>query len=78
MAQDYDFQDLRTLNLVLLEANAQSIRKNMRWLNYGISSIPGTGGLEMNDGLYGFKRSCGGQGVVRDVLVKQLDHEANL
>ena len=72
MAQDYRFQNSRSLNLVLAVALRESALRGARWLNYGISSIPGTGGREMNEGLYNFKRTCGGEGVVRDLITKTL------
>ncbi len=72
MAQDYRYQANRSLNLVLAVALRESALRGAQWLNYGISSIPGTGGKEMNDGLYQFKRTCGGQGVLRDVFVRIL------
>lgn len=73
MAQDYQFQSSRSLNLVLARAIDHCHRRGATWLNYGISSIPGSSGREMNDGLYRFKQSCGGKGVLRDLLVKRLD-----
>ena len=72
MAQDYEFQQFRSLNLVLLHAAELSRDRGLRWLNYGISSEPGTRGLELNHGLFAFKRSCGGEGVVRDSLFLTL------
>lgn len=73
MAQNYDFQELRPLNLVIANGLAECARRGIPWLNYGISSIPGSGGHVLNAGLYEFKRSCGGQGVVRDIFQKNLD-----
>ncbi len=72
IAQDYRFQTARSLNLVLAVALRESALRGARWLNYGISSIPGTGGRGMNEGLYHFKRTCGGEGVVRDLFIKTL------
>lgn len=72
MAQDYEFQNHRSLNVVLAEALQECRRRGLRYLNYGISSIPGSHGLEINDGVYTFKRSCGGQGVTRDMLFKRV------
>ncbi len=72
MAQDYRFQTSRSLNLVLAVAMRESAMRGARWLNYGISAIPGSGGREMNEGLYHFKRTCGGEGVVRDLFSKTL------
>ncbi len=72
MAQDYRFQTSRSLNLVLAVALRESALRGARWLNYGISSIPGTEGRKMNEGLYQFKRTCGGEGVVRDLFIKTL------
>jgi GNAT acetyltransferase-like protein len=72
MAQDYEFQQFRSLNLVLFHASELCRDRGQRWLNYGISSEPGTRGLELNHGLFAFKRSCGGEGVVRDSLFLTL------
>ena len=72
MAQDYRYQSTRSLNLVLAVALRESALRGAQWLNYGISSIPGTGGREMNEGLYQFKRNCGGGGVLRDLFMKTL------
>ena len=72
MAQDYEFQANRSLNLVLKESLDECRSRGLRHLNYGISSIPGSGGRLLNEGLHSFKRSCGGEGVTRDVLVKKL------
>ena len=72
MAQDYEYQQFRSLNLVLLHAGELCRERRLRWLNYGISSEPGTRGLELNHGLFSFKRSCGGEGVVRDSLFLTL------
>ena len=72
MAQDYEYQQFRSLNLVLLRAGELCRDRGLHWLNYGISSEPGTRGLELNHGLFAFKRSCGGEGVVRDSLYLSL------
>jgi len=72
MAQNHEFQRLRSLNLVVYHTLLECSRRGMRYLNYGISSIPGTRGVQMNSGLYAFKRNCGGEGVVRELLVKWL------
>lgn len=67
MAQDSNHRQLRSLNLVVHQALVECVRRKLQWLNFGISSIPGSGGHEMNEGLLAFKRSCGGQGVMRDL-----------
>ncbi len=72
IAQDYAFNEFRCINLVLHEAILECTRRGLRFLNFGISSIPGSSGLQMNDGLDAFKRSYGGEGVVRDVYVRKL------
>lgn len=72
LAQDYEFQQLRPLNLTIHEVLVQCHRRGVRYVNFGVSSEPGTRGLEVNMGLHAFKRSCGGEGVVRDVLEKVL------
>jgi len=72
MAQDYEHQRSRSLNLVLYESLLECSRRRMRYLNYGICTNPGTLGMELNNGVFAFKRSCGGAGVVRDLLVNYL------
>jgi hypothetical protein len=68
MAQNYEHCQLRSLNLAIHQALIECVKRNLRWLNFGISSVPGSLGLEMNDGLLDFKRRCGGEGVTRDLF----------
>jgi len=70
--QDYAFKQLRSLHLVVHEAVRHCLRRGCKFLNYGISSVPGSRGLELNEGVYTFKNRLGGEGVVRDILVKAL------
>jgi len=66
MAQNYDHQLLRPLNLAVYHAIVECRSRRHAYLNFGMSSIPGTSGREMNWGLHAFKTRSGGRGVVRD------------
>jgi hypothetical protein len=72
MAQDYEYQQLRSLNLAVHAALIYCAEQGSHYLNFGISSIPGTLGMEMNRGLDAFKRSYGGEGVLRELWYKSL------
>jgi hypothetical protein len=71
-AQDYAQKHHCSLHLVVHEAIRQCLRRGVRFLNYGISTVPGSRGLELNEGVYEFKRRLGGEDVLRDILVKRL------
>lgn len=66
LAQDYQFQNCRSLNLAVYTAVIECLRRGLQWLNLGISTVPGTLGFEFNPGLFAFKRNCGAEGVMRD------------
>ena len=66
-AQTKESQEFCALNVVVLEALRCCTDLGLRYLNYGISSLPGTGGRELNEGLYSFKRNCGFRGVLREI-----------
>lgn len=75
IAQDYDFAEYNSLPSVMLAAAEFCRDKGFAWMNFGISSEPGTLGHELNHGLYGFKRSCGGEGVTRDLWSLSLTNQ---
>lgn len=72
MAQNYAHQQLRSLNLVLHTVLSDCADRGLHYVNFGISSVPGTLGREMNYGLDAFKRSFQGEGVLRDLWYKSL------
>ena len=72
MAQNYDHQQLRSLNLVMHTAINLCASRGSHYVNFGISSVPGTLGVQMNYGLEAFKRSFAGEGVLRDLWYKPL------
>jgi hypothetical protein len=71
-AMDYAFERLDPLRLVVYESLLACRRRGLLWLNYGISTEPGSAGRQVNRGLDDFKRWCGGEGVTRDLLEKTL------
>lgn len=72
IAQDYQWQHLRSLNLVLCEMLQACGERGLAAVNFGISTIPGSLGRVLNHGLHAFKRSCGGEGIARDMWYKSL------
>lgn len=72
IAQDYDFNRFRALNLVVHQALFETRAIGLNYLNFGISTIPGTLGMKLNKGLHAFKRRCGGDGVFRDIWQLQI------
>ena len=72
IAQDYEFYRLRALNLVVHKALVECRAIGLKYLNFGISTIPGTMGMKLNEGLHAFKRRCGGDGVLRDIWQLEL------
>jgi hypothetical protein len=72
-AIDFEHEKLGVSRLVVYESLLACRRRGLACLNYGISTTPGTLGLELNLGLDDFKRWCGGEGVTRDLIEKRLD-----
>ena len=72
-AQDYAFQHVRPVNLIVHEILLWAVRHKLRYLNFGISTE--SGGTAINWGLFRFKESFGGRGVLRDTLVLNLGSE---
>lgn len=71
-AQDYSLENSGALNLAVYEAIGLAQSLGLKYLNYGISTVPGTAGRELNVGLHQYKRHCGFRGTVRDLLEIQL------
>jgi hypothetical protein len=70
IAQDYDYQKLRPLNLIFAELINELRDSGYRYLNFGISTE--SAGRAINDGLFRFKEGFGARGVVRRYYRKEL------
>ncbi|MFH1181013.1 MAG: GNAT family N-acetyltransferase [bacterium] len=67
IAQDYDFQEYRPLNLAAQELIRWAIEKKLRYLNFGISTEEK--GKVINWNLFKFKESFGAFGTRRDAYI---------
>lgn len=72
MGQDYRFNEHRALQLVIYQAILECRTRGLPYLNYGISTIPGTLGRQLNAGLHAFKLRSGGESVFRDIWQLEL------
>lgn len=63
IAQDYEYQRLRSQNLLLIHVLRWARSKGFRYLNFGISTEDG--GRVINWGLFRFKEGFGARGVMR-------------
>jgi hypothetical protein len=72
MGQDYRFNSHRALQLVLYQAILECQSRGLAYLNYGISTIPGTLGMQLNRGLHAFKLRSAGESVFRDIWQLEL------
>ena len=70
IAQDYDYQNIRATNLLLIEVIKWAYENNFRYLNFGISTEEG--GRKINQGLFKYKEGFGACGVVRRYYKKEL------
>ena len=70
IAQNYDFQKFRPLNLVFDALIVDLVEQGYRYLNFGISTE--AGGTAINTGLFRFKEGFGARGVVRKYYKKEL------
>ena len=70
MAQDYNFQEKRSLNLVLLEVIKWAHQNQYRYLNFGISTEEQ--GKILNSGLVKFKEGFGACSVIRRYYKKEM------
>lgn len=70
IAQDYDFQKLRSLNLVFYILIKKLYKDKYRYLNFGISTE--SGGTAINDGLFRFKEGFGARGTIRRYYRKEI------
>jgi hypothetical protein len=73
IAQDYDFQKLRPLNILFDFIVRDTLKKGYRYLNFGISTE--SGGATINHGLFRFKEGFGGRGVIRKYYRLELYNE---
>lgn len=64
IAQDYDYQQFRPLNLVFYQLINWGIKKGYHYLDWGISTE--NKGKLVNYGLFRFKEEFGGRGVLRE------------
>lgn len=64
MAQDYTYQSKHPLHLIIAELASLCIREGRKILHFGISTEEG--GTKVNEGLFFFKESFGGQSVRRE------------
>lgn len=67
IAQDYDFQELRPLNLIVQELIGWALAENLKYVNFGISTEEK--GKTINWNLFKFKESFGAGGVRRDTYI---------
>jgi hypothetical protein len=72
IGQDYRFNKHRALQLVIYQALLECRTRGLPYLNYGISTIPGTLGRQLNGGLHAFKLRSGGEAVFRDIWQLEL------
>lgn len=72
MAQDYDNQHLRALNLVLYRIMQWGQERRCGYLNLGISTEDS--GRSVNWGLFHFKEGFGARGVARRLYRKEIVH----
>lgn len=72
IGQDYRFNEHRALQLVIYQAIQECRTRGLNYLNYGISTIPGTQGKQLNAGLHEFKLRSGGESVFRDIWQLEL------
>lgn len=67
IAQDYNFQELRPINLIVQELIKWALAKNLKYVNFGISTEEK--GKTINWNLFKFKESFGAAGVRRDTYI---------
>lgn len=70
IAQDYDYQQLRSLNLVFHRLINWGIKKGYHYLDWGISTE--NKGKLVNYGLFRFKEEFGGRGLLRETYRLEL------
>lgn len=70
IAQDYDFQNMRPLNVLLTETVQWARENGFRYLNFGISTE--AGGTIVNPSLFRFKEGFAAAGTVRRYYRKEI------
>jgi len=70
IAQDYNYQNFRPLNLVFTNLIYTLYKQGFKYLNFGISTE--SGGTAINEGLFRFKEGFGARGAVRRYYRKEL------
>lgn len=73
IAQDYDYQRIRPINLLFHDLLSQLQQEGFKYLNFGISTE--AGGTIINPGLFRFKEGFGGCGVVRRYYSRRVDKD---
>jgi hypothetical protein len=68
IAQDYEYQDLRSLNLVMYTSYMWGTKNKYKYMNLGISTE--NGGKKINYGLFSFKEGFGARGILRKTYNK--------
>jgi len=72
MAQNYEFNRLSPLNLVLFQTAIECRSRQIQFIIYGVSTEPGSDGRDVNWNLFQFKCHHGALAAVRDTWVKSL------
>jgi hypothetical protein len=70
IAQDYNYQQLRPLNLVFYRLIDWGMKKGCHYLDWGISTE--NKGSQVNYGLFRFKEEFGGRGLLRETYRLEL------
>lgn len=73
IAQDYNYQNIRPINLLFYELLHTLKEEGFYYLNFGISTE--AGGTIINPGLFRFKEGFGGCGVVRRYYSRRIDKD---
>lgn len=73
IAQRYDFQNFRPLNLLFVHLMRDMKQAGFHFLNFGISTE--YGGRAMNEGLFRFKEGFGARGTVRKYYRKDISND---
>lgn len=68
ISHDEKYQEYRAVNLLFKEIIEDSIKRNFKYLDYGIFTVD----MEPNFGLARFKESFGANGIFRDTFIKRV------
>lgn len=70
MAQNYDYQNLRSMNLIIYDIYMWGSRNQFKFMNLGVSTE--NQGKDINWSLFHFKEGFNGRGVIRKTFHKDL------